>query len=432
MSSSPKHTTATLRREREERLRQARQRQAALERQRRAEEERRRQRERLAAAQNAARAEQQQLERQLSGFAQAECGQYVAEGVARARRALGAVAATIDAAREESDVQSARAELDRLGDELAQLKAEGEAARLASHLAREEAALELVRQRFRATDGRRAEKFDRPGRRAVEEELRRAESALARKDPQRAARITADAQNRLQAHAELVQQRFAEWSRRRESAQVAVDGAHDRVSSLRGDAVVVRWQAPAVRAMEERLHRLSALVETEQFDAAEAEAAKLLEQSEGVVAEADKAQLTDDKRNYIVHGIVEVMKRQGFEVQDGFPAHERPQDAGSPVLIYASRLGGGAVAVSVPQDGQIWYDVEGFDFHAERRADGGVIRSCDEAEKQLNSLHAALDEAFGIETSELSWEGKDPDRRKRYADQLPTSSSSAAPRTRAR
>jgi len=432
MSSSPKHCEARLRREREERLRRERERQAALERQRRAEEEGRRQRARLTATQNTARTEHQQIERQLSGFAQGECGRYVAEGVARVRRALAGVAATINSAQGESDVQTARAELDRLRNDLAQLMAEGEAARLATHLAREEAALELVRQRFQAMDRRRADKIDRQGRREVEDCLRRAESTLARKDPQQTARITADAQKRLDQHGQLVQQRFAEWSRRHESAQAAVDGARDRVSSLKGDAVVMRWQSSAVRAMEERLHRLSALVETEQFEGAEAEAAKLLEQSEGVVAEADKAQLKDDKRNYIVHGIVEVMKKQGFVVQDGFPAHERPQEAGSPVLIYASRLGGGAVAVSVPQDGEICYDVEGFDFHTERRADGGVIRSCDKAEEQLNSLHAALDEAFGIEMSELSWEGKDPDRRKRYADELPTSSSTSSPRTRAR
>ena len=100
----------------------------------------------------------------------------------------------------------------------------------------------------------------------------------------------------------------------------------------------------------------------------------------------------------------------------------------SATIIQAVRIGGGAVAVSVPQEGDIWYDVSDFPMRAENTDDGKTIRTCDEAEQEIVRLHEAMKEAFGIEMSELNWDGKDPDRVRKAAERLPESAPAARTR----
>jgi hypothetical protein len=165
--------------------------------------------------------------------------------------------------------------------------------------------------------------------------------------------------------------------------------------------------------MERQVTETRVRIDAGEFATAEAEITLIQEGIEPLLQKTQEAQLRDDRRNYIVTGIVEVMGRMGFIVQAGSPSAEEPNRPDSPTIIQARRIGGGAVAVSVPQDGEIWYDVDGFPKRLEPAPDGRLAPSCDEAEAQIDQIHAALDESFGIETGELLWQGKatQPDRK---------------------
>jgi hypothetical protein len=114
------------------------------------------------------------------------------------------------------------------------------------------------------------------------------------------------------------------------------------------------------------------------------------------------------------------MGQLGLVVQAGYPPPEHAGVTSSATIIQAQRVGGGAIAVSVPQQGEIWYDVDGFPMRVEGAAHG-YARTCDEAEEQINRMHDAMQQAFGIESSELMWDDKDPDRIRKTAKALPGS-----------
>jgi hypothetical protein len=200
---------------------------------------------------------------------------------------------------------------------------------------------------------------------------------------------------------------------------MALAAANDRIAGLRADEIIVRWGSGELAALEERLERSSTLLSDERFDIVLAESAALLEASDAVVGHVQELQLKEERRQYIVQGIVEVMGQMGFVVQQNSPALEHPDEPNSATMIHAVRIGGGAIAVSVPQEGDILYDVDGFPKRTEMGGDGTTVRTCDEAEQEIDRMHEAMKEAFGIEMSELVWEGKEPDRVRKAAERLP-------------
>lgn len=421
MSGSPKYSTARLREEQERQLREDRRRREAAEQARREAEERRLRQERLEQARQSARSQADALQQQLTGYDETEAARFVAAELAGLRERLVRARAAMQQATDIAAVQEADRELERIRVDLRQTAAEGDAARLAAHLAREAAALARLRQAFATLDESRSVKFDLSGYRAVNDAIGDAEEALERQSPERAAAVLEAARRRLDDHRRMVDEQFTRWARDRERAANHVAEAADRIASLKVDATAMRWNAADVQALEQRVRRLSARLDAGQFEAVDREAAALRSDADRLVAAAGEAQYREDRRAYLVRGILHVMQARGFVVQDGFPAQEAPDQAESATIIYAQRIGGGALAVSVPQNGEIWYDVEGFEFHTETDEGGSVIHSCDRAEEQLEQLHQALDASFGIEMSELRWAGKPPRRRSRRADDLPVS-----------
>jgi hypothetical protein len=161
------------------------------------------------------------------------------------------------------------------------------------------------------------------------------------------------------------------------------------------------------------------LIGAEQFAAVRAAVADLLARVDQTLAVAQEQQLKEERRQYIVEGLVQAMRQLGFIVQGGTPALEHAGVPASATIIQAERLGGGAIAISVPQEGDIWYDVGGYPMRLETGGDGQPAHTCDEAENQIEQMHAVLNEAFGIQMGELMWDGKNPTRISRQADRLP-------------
>ena len=95
------------------------------------------------------------------------------------------------------------------------------------------------------------------------------------------------------------------------------------------------------------------------------------------------------------------------------------------MVFQASSGSGKSVLVSVPVEGEVWYEVDGYTKTTSAGISGDVTLACDEGERVLQEMHTRLDEEFNVEMSEIWWEGKDPNRNLRRADVLPVSSHSS-------
>lgn len=212
--------------------------------------------------------------------------------------------------------------------------------------------------------------------------------------------------------------RRGQWNEERDRCQAALTDLTDRIAGLRADPVVCRWASERVDALEREAVQVQALIDAGQLAAAGQRTSALGSQIDEVIAAAQESQLREDRRNYIVDGLLQVMNEMGFVVQAGSPAPEDPGVPASATIIHARRIGGGALAVSIPQDGPIWYDVGDFPMRVEQ-VGGQPVRTCDEAEQQIEQMHKALAEAFGIETNGVQWEGKPVDPVRKQAERLP-------------
>lgn len=192
-----------------------------------------------------------------------------------------------------------------------------------------------------------------------------------------------------------------------------------RIAGIEDDEVTMAWSSAEVEAVRADLGAIEGSADPS------ASARALHARLDAALEHAQVRQLAEERRAYIVASLQDGLRRQGFQV-------------GAPVLVgagegevafRASRADRRWVEVNVPLEGHVFYDVDGTDRIAERGSDGLSYTSCDETEARLEALHADLAERFGIQSGELFWESKDPNREKRNANALP-SGGPAATRTR--
>ncbi len=426
MSDSPKYCAARLRERQERRLRKEREEQAALERAQRKAEEEKRSGTRLEQTRRSALNELAHIQSALTTLANSDAVRFVqAERLKALDARIQVISPVVQETILEDRLRTIVADMQRLRDDVQALVAEAETAKLCADLAVEEAEVVKLEQRFAGLDKGRSEKFDQTGRQDVASLLQSARSHLQNRELPQARSDTEAVQQKLDNHQRDVAERFAAWQTAKTRAEAGLAAAGDQVSGLRADEVVVRWASRQIDGLEEQLAMLSKLIQDEHFDRVNGETTRLAQASESLVAHAQELQLKEERRQYIVQGIVDVMGQMGFVVQQGSPALEHPSVSTSATTIHAERIGGGAIAVSVPQEGDIWYDVAGFPMRAEATPDGKAVRTCDEAEQEILRMHEAMKEAFGIEMSELNWDGKDPDRVRKAAERLAESASAS-------
>ena len=419
MSGSPKYSRARLRAAQERALREARRVASARERAWRAAEEQRRREERLGLARAEVTRELETLRQSVAVQSKTEAVRHVAAEFHELDRRFGTIRAALDSATSLADVQRAAREYRRVGDQIGQVLARGQAAAFAAGKSEVESALVELRQRADALDRPAAERFDPQALPELKTLLDDAEDALSRQAPAKARYCIDLARARLERHLADTQAQYGRWAEARNHSLARLADMSDRVAGLRADPVVLRWQTDRIRAFERGLDLIRSSIQEGNFAAADREAADLESQIEPLIQSAQETQLQEDRRAYIVSGIVQVMGQLGFVVQAGSPTLEDPGRPGSATIIHARRVGGGAVAVSVPQEGDLWYDIDGFPKLLKPAADGRLAPTCDEAEAQIQRMHEALEQGFGIEMGELLWEGKAPRPDRKQAERLP-------------
>jgi hypothetical protein len=247
-------------------------------------------------------------------------------------------------------------------------------------------------------------------------------------------RLAAEENARRHAEAERIRRERIEQlrvieelrARRREALENLAD-LQGEVEALKSDAVTMRWKHDAVDALETAVARAAREIDAGAFDAPISKLRSMKKTILVIVAEAQERQLAEDRRQYIVNGLMTVLGQMGFVLSADSPRHGDASPS-SDVMLSARRLGGGAVAVSIPLEGEVLYDVEGYAKRKETHFDGAVTATCDEAEAEIQHVHDALARDFGIQMSELTWAGK-PVRSDKQAEALPRGGSRGRERT---
>jgi hypothetical protein len=222
-------------------------------------------------------------------------------------------------------------------------------------------------------------------------------------------------QHRDQA-AWAAQQARQEEERRLRVQRIAVQQAstelHALIVGLQADPMATRWHRQGIVSLGAQIERV---VGSEQATSFLEEANR---RAVTLITEAKAAQLKADRRDYIARSIMQSLTGMGFLVTDPTPEH--PEHPASAQIVCAANAAGKSIAVSVPVEGEVWYEVDGYTKTTEATVEGGTALACDEGEQVLNEMHARLNAEFHVEASELQWEDKDPQRVLRKAESLPT------------
>lgn len=426
MSGSPKYSQAELERRRQAELEAERRRQAELEAQRRREAEARARQQRLEQRRSQVQHQAQQV---LAEIQQAQALIYAdaAQSLQRTcQQHLNAVAQATDENR-----------LQRLAEQVTQVSADlqQEISRKRRDDEEKQRRAELERQQFELSELERqvqqippadATKFDAAGQAQVQQALPTVRQAIAQGNPAAVRSPLQQAIAAVNQHSQQVSQRRADWQRRKAEAEQQQGELVALIAGLEADPVVMRWQADEVATLQQQAQAAQQAIVTEQFDQVAPLLKAAQEQAQEIVAIANAAQLKADQRDYIANSIAQTLEEMGFGLRYRQPEHDHPASA---ILIGAATNSGKGICVSVPVEGEVLYDVEGYAKQTAAAVGGGTAAVCDEAEQVITEMHQVLADQFGVQMSELTWEGKDPNRQLRKADALP-SSQPARSRTR--
>lgn len=252
------------------------------------------------------------------------------------------------------------------------------------------------------------------------------------------ARIEAEAKRRAreaekrrrQAAAREEKRRLAEarkaaqeaWNRARTEAEEALARAEARVTSLREDEALRVWESAAIEAMSVEVGQMRQAMQREAFADVGVAETRLQAREDEMTERAAAAQAKADARDAIAKAMVDALVEMGFGVST--PTLEHATHPMSAVVFSARSAANQVIGVSVPVEGQVWYQVEGYTFESAAAPQGGTASTCDQAEDVLEEMHRILAAQHQVETSGLQWEGK-PHDRLRSRKQLPKKTQTA-------
>lgn len=418
MSGSPKYSSAELRRQQQERLEAERRRKAAEEARLRAEAA---ERERCRRVENLRGRATQQQQSVTTKIQQQHSVMYAQDKSALQQRCQSQTN-IINQSQYESQLQKAIAELNQILEDcekaVTRKRRDDEEKKRKEEIERLQFYLQELEREVGRIPESDASKFDLSGQNVVKQALKAARSALATGNPQNVSAPLENATKTVKQHSEKVAQRRAQWEKRKAEAEQVVGGIEEVITGLKADPVVMQWHSHSMAELEAELQGANQALTSEQFDLPAQILAKVKEKEKQIIEEANTAQLKADKRDYITQSIVTTLQEMGFSILSVDDEH-----SGHPATakIFRAAAAGRAINVSVPIEGQVWYDVDGYQKATVASvADGTPTAICDEAEQVLTEMHTALQNEFGVQMSEVTWQGKDPNRIARTATDLPT------------
>lgn len=415
MSGSPKYSQAELERQRQEKLEANRRRQAELEAKRRqeaAEKERKRQLE----------ARRQEISAQLQNLA-TQIQQQSDSIYPEVRQELQQKEQTLK--QQISNVTLVN-QLSSIEQQIQEIAQKWQEAKRQKEIERQQLALENSDRTFQIiqTD---AQKFDHQGLSSVQESLNQVKNLLLEGNPVPVRQPLQTTQKAIAQLTQSVGQQKQAWQQRKNQAEQDLGTIQAIITGIKADEVINRWQSNAIETLLTLEQQTEKAIALENFE----ETANLLNQVNTTQAEiiekANQAQLKADQRDYIADSIAETLQEMGFSIVYRQPEYaEHPASA---IILGAATNSGKSISVSVPVEGEVFYDVEGYSKQTLAAVGGGSAAVCDEAEGVITEMHEVLAEQFGVKMGELNWEGKDPNRQLRQADSLPKNPSNSLRRS---
>jgi hypothetical protein len=125
-----------------------------------------------------------------------------------------------------------------------------------------------------------------------------------------------------------------------------------------------------------------AAIEAEQFDKPALILAAAKTQEQQIIATANAAQIQADQRDYIAKSIAETLAEMGFFVNE--PQLEDSRYPNAALILKAATNSGKGISISIPVEGEVWYNVDGYSKTTEAAVGGGTAAVCDEAEKGID------------------------------------------------
>lgn len=420
MSGSPKYSSTHLAAEQAARLRQLRAEQAQREAQMRtqaAEEERQRQ---LRSARERAQTEATALYEQLDSSATAVFPQD-RERLITLTQSTRVAIAQATAIRKIQNLCRETAKHRSLLEEAIARKARADAEQQRrDSLAKSQWLIAETARTFRALPPSEVRWCDSNLRRKAAAAIEEAQRLLTAGDAIALAPSLAAAESAVQTNLEVYRERKEAWTQRKMAAEAALSEFDAISGGLHADTLAVRWQKEGLAAMAALRERFTAAISEERFE----ETAQLLElarqHTDQTIAAANAAQIQADQRDYVTASIRATLAEMGFDVSDA--REEHPGAPNTAMLLSANTASGKAIYVSVPVQGEVWYDVEGYTKTTETSVGAGRAAACDEAEAVLNEMRSRLSDEFGVEAGEILWEGKNPNRTLKTHKGLPLAS----------
>jgi len=420
MSTNPKKTYAQLETERRERLEQDRQRQAAEEARIRAAAA---ERERLQRLENLRNQSIAQTEATIAKIQQKSPEIYPQDSSELAKRGQNLLN-SLRGVTTEYQLQNTIQELPKIEQELdraiSRKRRDDEEKKRKAELEKQQFELEELERQIAQIPQADAIKFDSAGRTAAQTALSALRTAIASGNPQTARSPLNTATAAVEQHIASVARNRAQWEQQKAAAEQALGELQALIAGLRADPIALRWQTHLVDELAAQLQTGIAAIEAEQFDKPALILAAAKTQEQEIIATANAAQIQADQRDYIAKSIAETLAEMGFFVNE--PQLEYPDHPNAALILKAATNSGKGISISVPVEGEVWYNVDGYSKTTEAAVGGGTAAVCDEAENVLKEMHDRLGAEFGINMSEVTWEGKDPDRIIREADDLPSNS----------
>jgi hypothetical protein len=402
MSSSPKYSSVSVSEEVAQRLREKNRRQAEERAARRAAEAKRRREEQLRQAQTAFKVRLAEGKKEVAAFDATPASHHVTESLRQLQTRLAQIEQKAPA--NEEELARAEKELHRVRRDLQQTIVQGKAVQDAQNL--EQEAATVLKWKYQAAEDRQGSRqYDPDGLAQFEAALRKVEDQLARHDLAGVRGAMTAVGRQFEQHRAEVEKRHSVWLARKQASEAALARLQERVASLQSDAVVQRWQAPAVADISGRAGQLTKIIENGQCDHATKEAEKLLAEAERVLKAAEERQRDQEKQDYIAQSTVAALQACGFMI-DGIS--QVPQGTSTDILIQVYRPDGRELAVSVPQEGAIRWSVNGFPMQVVAGSNGQPAATCDEAVDQIKAIQDRLSTDYGVETCALTWAGQDP------------------------
>jgi sulfur carrier protein ThiS len=276
-----------------------------------------------------------------------------------------------------------------------------------------------LEQQQQQLDAAIVQKFDPTGAQQVQQALDKVRQAIGTGKPQQVKAPLKQATQALQTHQQTVATALAQWQQAQSTAQDQLQELQTLLAGLQADPIIQRWQTPAQTQIQNLVHQAQTAIDGEQFTTVATLLSQAQTQAEEAIAAANQAQLKADQRDYITDSIAATLESMGFTVLHRQPEH--PNHPASATILGAASHAGKGISVSVPVEGEVYYDVEGYAKQNVQAMGGGNAAACDEAEQVIEEMHHILESEFGVQMGELMWDGKDPNRQLRKADDLPQS-----------